>query len=42
MGRPGSVEDVTGAVLYLLDAPYVTGQVLFVDGGQFLDGSVYG
>ena len=42
MGRPGSVEDVTGAVLYLVDAPYVTGQVLFVDGGQFLDGSVYG
>jgi pteridine reductase len=42
MGRPGSVGDVTGAVLYLLDAPYVTGQVLFVDGGQFLDGSVYG
>ncbi len=32
--RLGSVEDVTGAVLYLVDAAYVTGEVLIVDGGR--------
>lgn len=34
LGRLGSVEDISRAVLYLLDAPYVTGQVINVDGGQ--------
>lgn len=35
-GRLGSVEDVVGAVLFLLsdDAAHVTGEVLRVDGGQ--------
>jgi hypothetical protein len=28
---------VAGAVRYLLDAPFVTGQVLRVDGGRGLD-----
>lgn len=34
--RPGSVEDLTGACLYLLsdDAAWVTGQILAIDGGQ--------
>jgi pteridine reductase len=32
----GSPEDVVAAVLYLADAPYVTGQVLAVDGGRLL------
>lgn len=33
--REGSPEDVAGAVRYLLlDAPYVTGQILAVDGGR--------
>ena len=31
--RAGSAEDIAGAVLYLINAPYVTGQVLSVDGG---------
>lgn len=31
--RPGSTEDITNAVLYLVGASYVTGQVLSVDGG---------
>jgi pteridine reductase len=31
IGTPG---DVAGAVRYLLTAPYVTGQLLFVDGGR--------
>lgn len=35
--RAGEPEDIAGAVLYLLrDAPYVTGQVLRVDGGRWL------
>ena len=37
IGRIGSPEDVAGAVKYLLfDAPFVTGQVLAVDGGRGL------
>jgi len=34
MGREGDVEDIARAVRYLIDAPYVTGQVLDVDGGR--------
>ncbi|MCC6317715.1 MAG: SDR family oxidoreductase [Gemmatimonadaceae bacterium] len=32
--RHGSPEDVARAVLYLVDAEFVTGDVLFVDGGR--------
>ena len=33
--RTGTPEDIAGAVAYLVaDAPYVTGQVLAVDGGR--------
>ena len=31
--RPGEVAEIVGAVMYLLRADYVTGQVLYVDGG---------
>jgi len=35
LARIGSPEDVAGAVKYLLfDAPFVTGQILAVDGGR--------
>ncbi|HET6702431.1 MAG TPA: SDR family oxidoreductase [Gemmatimonadaceae bacterium] len=34
LGRIGSPDDVTQAVLYLIDADYVTGQTLIVDGGR--------
>lgn len=36
LGRPGSAQDVAGAVLYLVSSlgEYVTGQVLGVDGGM--------
>ena len=38
LGRMGSPEDIAGAVVFLaLDAPYVTGQVLAVDGGRSLN-----
>ena len=33
--RPGDPDDIAGCVLYLLaDAPYVTGQIIAVDGGR--------
>ena len=35
MGRSGTPQDIASAVVYLgLDAPYVTGQILAVDGGR--------
>ena len=38
MGRAGEPQDIATAVVYLgLDAPYVTGQVLAVDGGRSLN-----
>jgi len=38
MGRAGEPQDIASAVAYLgLDAPYVTGQVLAVDGGRSLN-----
>jgi len=30
----GDTGDVTDAILYLQDAPFVTGEILHVDGGQ--------
>ena len=39
LGRLGQVSDVVGAVLYLESAPYVTGEVLHVDGGGIASGS---
>lgn len=34
--RPGRPEDVVSAVLYLLHSDYVTGECIFVDGGEHL------
>ncbi len=36
--RLGSPADVVGAVLYLLDADYVTGETIIVDGGRHVRG----
>lgn len=36
LGRWGRAEDVAGAVLYLAEASYVTGDVIHVDGGEHL------
>ena len=33
MGRISTVKDIASAVMYLTDAPTVTGQILYVDGG---------
>jgi NAD(P)-dependent dehydrogenase (short-subunit alcohol dehydrogenase family) len=34
VGRMGEIEDIVEAVLYLEKAPFVTGEILRVDGGQ--------
>jgi NAD(P)-dependent dehydrogenase (short-subunit alcohol dehydrogenase family) len=34
VGRIGEIDDVVDAVLYLENAPFVTGEILHVDGGQ--------
>jgi NAD(P)-dependent dehydrogenase (short-subunit alcohol dehydrogenase family) len=36
LGRIGSPEDVAQAVLYLVDAGFVTGSTIFVDGGRLI------
>jgi NAD(P)-dependent dehydrogenase (short-subunit alcohol dehydrogenase family) len=33
MGRPSTVNEIADAVMYLTDAPTVTGDILYVDGG---------
>jgi NAD(P)-dependent dehydrogenase (short-subunit alcohol dehydrogenase family) len=38
LGRVGDVSDVVDAILYLERAPFVTGEVLHVDGGQAAGG----
>jgi len=37
LARSGGVEDVAAALGWLIDADFVTGQVVYVDGGQHLD-----
>jgi NAD(P)-dependent dehydrogenase (short-subunit alcohol dehydrogenase family) len=34
LGRPGQVSDVVNGVMYLESAPYVTGEILHIDGGR--------
>ena len=38
----GTPDDVAEAVLFLLRSRFVTGQVIFVDGGRHMRGSMYG
>ena len=40
--RHGEARDVTGAVLFLLRSGFITGQVIYVDGGRHMKGCVYG
>ena len=37
LGRSGSAEDIAQAIQFLLEAPYITGQILNVDGGRSLN-----
>jgi pteridine reductase len=38
----GDPEDIASAVLFLVQSRFVTGQVIYVDGGRHLKGRVYG
>ncbi|NQU75949.1 MAG: SDR family oxidoreductase [Planctomycetes bacterium] len=40
--RVGALADVTEAVLFLLNSRFITGQVVFVDGGRHMKANVYG
>lgn len=40
--QTGTPEDILRAAKYLLDADFVTGQTLFVDGGRHMQGNLYG
>ncbi|WP_333609122.1 SDR family oxidoreductase, partial [Arsukibacterium sp.] len=37
--RLGSAEDIANTLLFLVQAPYITGQILAVDGGRSLGGA---
>jgi NAD(P)-dependent dehydrogenase (short-subunit alcohol dehydrogenase family) len=34
VGYMGEISDIVGAILYLESAPFVTGEILHIDGGQ--------
>jgi NAD(P)-dependent dehydrogenase (short-subunit alcohol dehydrogenase family) len=34
LGRMGETSDITNAILFLESAPFITGEILHVDGGQ--------
>ena len=34
LGRVGQVSDVVDAILFLESSPYITGEILYIDGGQ--------
>ena len=34
VGRMGRISDIVDGVLYLENAPFVTGEILHIDGGQ--------
>jgi NAD(P)-dependent dehydrogenase (short-subunit alcohol dehydrogenase family) len=34
LGRPGQISDVVDGVLFLESSPYITGEILHIDGGQ--------
>ena len=42
MRRTGTPEDISAAALFLLTSEFVTGQIMFVDGGRHLHGKLYG
>ena len=42
LARYGEVADVAQAVRFLLRSPFITGQIIYVDGGRHLKGKVYG
>jgi NAD(P)-dependent dehydrogenase (short-subunit alcohol dehydrogenase family) len=41
LNSTGSIEDITNSVLFLLTNKFITGQILYVDGGSHLKGMIY-
>ncbi len=39
--RSGNLSDITDAVLFLLSNTFITGEILFIDGGENLKGGLY-
>ncbi len=42
LNQVGTLKGITDAVLFLLESEFITGQVIFVDGGYHMKGQVYG
>ena len=42
LNQIGTPEDVARAVLFLIESTFITGQVIFVDGGRHMRGNMYG
>ena len=42
LNRVGTLEEITDSLSFLIHNTFITGQVLFVDGGRHLKGSFYG
>jgi pteridine reductase len=42
LGKVGSTEEISSTVEFLVQNDFITGQVIFVDGGRHLNGSFYG
>jgi NAD(P)-dependent dehydrogenase (short-subunit alcohol dehydrogenase family) len=34
LGRVGQISDIVGGVLFLESSPYITGEIVHIDGGQ--------
>ncbi len=41
LNRYGSLNEITGAVLFLLQSRFITGQVIYIDGGRHMKGAMY-
>jgi hypothetical protein len=37
LGKQGSATDIANTVLFLANSPYITGQIISVDGGRTLN-----
>ena len=42
LGRVGSLAEIVAAVRLLVESDFITGQVIYVDGGRHMKGCVYG
>ncbi len=42
LNKTGTIKDITDTLIFLLESRFITGEIIFVDGGRHLRGSVYG